>query len=108
MSVTATCVNTIFRLACSKINLDSPTYTPKVGKTSENDETRHISILIFLGQICRYFVIQSNCYISINNRLPNPLISHLHQFALTFKDNLHIEKIVTLKDGSRLIRNLLL
>lgn len=108
MSVTTTCVNTISQLTCSKMNLDSLTYTPKIGKTGKNDETHHISILIFLGQICRYFAIQSNYYISISNRLPNPLISHLHQLPLTFNGNLHMEKIVTLKDGSRLIRKLLL
>lgn len=108
MFVTTTCVNTISQLICSKMDLDTPTYTPQIGKTNNNDETHRISILIFLGQIFRYFVTQSNYYISINNRLPNPLISHLHQLPLTFDGNLHMEKIVTLKDGSRLIRKFLL
>lgn len=39
MFVTTTCVNTISQLTCSKMNLDTPTYTPQIGKTDNNDET---------------------------------------------------------------------
>lgn len=39
MFVTTTCVNTISQLTCSKMNIDTPTYTPQIGKTDNNDET---------------------------------------------------------------------